>query len=218
MNMNDLLSDALSELESKNTLVTYEKQLSSGKEATIFLVSKGNELLALKVYKDYSTRSFKRNQDYLAGRYIKRPSERKAIRKKNRFGKALMHKLWVKREFYMLKKLFNSEVRIPKPIEMTKNAILMEYIGKYDLPAPLLKDVKLDKKQKKLVFNEVMRDIDIMFQYGIVHGDLSSFNILYWDDKPYIIDFPQSLDIRNNPNVGDVLERDKDNILKWYKS
>lgn len=215
--MNDLLEAAISELQSKKLEVILEKRLSSGKEATVYLVSIADRLMALKVYKDSSQRSFKNNQEYLAGKYIHSPSQRKAMQQRNRFGKELMHKLWVKREFYMLKKLYDLGVKIPQPIEMTSNSILMEYLGTRDFPAPKMKDIKLSREELEIVYKQVLDDIDLMFENGIVHGDLSPFNILYWQDKPFIIDFPQSVDVRNNPNAQAILERDIKNITNWYE-
>lgn len=215
--MNDLLIEAITQYKTKNISLELIKQLSSGKEAVVYLVSENKKLLALKVYKDYITRSFKNNQEYLAGKHVQRPSERKAMQKRNRFGKDLMHKLWVKREFYMLKKLFNSGINIPEPIDMTRNSILMEYIGDLDFPAPLLKDVKFTSRDALRVYKKINEDIELMYESGIVHGDLSAFNILYWKSKPYIIDFPQSLDVRNNPNAEEILKRDKANLEKWFQ-
>jgi len=128
-----------------------------------------------------------------------------------------MHKLWVKREFYMIVKLHNAGANIPKPVAMTKNAILMEYIGDESYAAPLLKDVNLAKEEIKNVYQLILNNISIFYDIGIVHGDLSPYNILYWNEEPYIIDFPQSADIRNNPNTDELLKRDKENIEKWYK-
>ncbi len=214
--MKELLEEAISQLKSKKLNIDYVKQLSSGKEATVYLVLYENRLLALKVYKNHLTRSFKNTQDYVAGKYLRRFSERKAIRKKNRFGKDLQHKLWVKREFYLLKKIYEKGVNIPEPIEMTNNAILMEYIGDYNNPAPLLKDVKLTYDEKSQIYKKIIDFINIMYEAGVVHGDLSEYNILFWDNEPYFIDFPQSLDIRNNPNSDWILDRDRANIEKWY--
>lgn len=216
--MNNLLEEAISQLKAKGTGVTTLKQLSSGKEATVYLVTDENKkLLALKVYKDYISRSFKNNQEYLAGKHVRAHSEKRAIQKQSRFGKELTQKLWVKREFYMLKKLYDAGISTPKPIEMTKNAILMEYIGDENTPAPRLKDTSRDKKTLEKTFRTIIENIDLMYRQGIIHGDLSPFNILFWNNKPYIIDFPQSIDIRNNPNAQEMLERDRCNIDNWYK-
>jgi len=215
--MNELLENAINQLKSKNIDLTVIKQLSLGKEATVYLVEHKGKKLALKVYKDYLKRSFQKNRDYIEGKYIRRPSERKAISRRNKFGKKLLHRMWVKREFYMLRKLFASGVNIPEPIAMTSNSILMDFIGDGDIPAPLLKDVKLEPNDAKRVYEKLRADIRTMKDNGIVHGDLSPFNILFWKGEPYIIDFPQSLDIRNNPNCEKVLQRDIKNIDRWYE-
>ena len=215
--MNKLLEESLLELKAKNLNIELVRQLSSGKEATVYVVTLNDKLYALKVYKDYLTRSFKHDEEYLQGKYIRRASERKAILKKNKFGKNLKHSIWVKREFYILKKLFETDINIPEPIEITSNSILMEYLGDKDFTAPLLSSIKLDKEKAKSVYEKIVKDIDTMYENGIVHGDLSPFNILYWNEKPYIIDFPQSIDVRNNPNANEILKRDKENIINWYE-
>lgn len=213
--MKNLLEEALSQLRAKNIIVEVVRQLSSGKEAVVYLVSMDRKLYVLKVYKDYAIRSFKSNQVYFAGKHIGRPSERKAVAKRNKFGKNLLHRLWVKREFYLLKKLFDSGINVPEPIAMSNTAILMEYIGDEISPAPLLKNVKLSPKEAKAVYKKLIDDIDTMLENGIVHGDLSPYNVLYWQGKPYIIDFPQAVDVRNNPNWEELLERDRERVEEW---
>lgn len=215
--MQKLVEEAIKQFNKKNIALEVIKQLPSGKEADVIIVRWGGDLYALKVYRDYTLRSFQNNHDYLAGKYTRQKSERRAMKKRTKFGKSLIQRLWVKREFYLLRKLFDAGANIPEPIEMVRNAILMQYIGNEDTPASLLKDVNLDKKEVVKVFNRIQDNIDIFLKCGIVHSDLSEFIIIYWEGKIYIIDFPQAIDIRNNPNKEKLLKRDKDNILKWYK-
>lgn len=217
--MEELLQKSLEELKTKKYNLNLIRIISTGKEATVYLVRENNEkLYALKVYKDYETRAFKRNQEYIAGKYIHKKSEQKAIRKNNSFGKKLSHTVWIKREYFLLRRLYELNIKIPKPIVQVSNAILMEYLGDYNNPAPKLKDVVLQKSEAKKIYTIIENNIDTMYKNGIVHGDLSPYNILYWKNVPYIIDFPQALDIRNNPNVITILERDKMNMLKWVNS
>ena len=93
----------------------------------------------------------------------------------------------------------------------------MKYIGDREYPAPLLKDATLTPKQIEKYYKVIKQDIDIFWKNGIVHGDLSEYNILYWKGKIYIIDFPQSVDVRNNSNAEALLARDKKNIDSWYQ-
>lgn len=217
--MEELLQKSLEELKSKNHNLDLIRIISTGKEAVVYLVKEDNEkLYALKVYKDYENRAFKKNLEYLAGKYIHKKSEQKAIVKKNSFGKKLTHSVWIKREYYLLTKLYELGIKIPEPIAQVSNAILMEYLGDCGNPAPKLKDVALKKPEAEKIYTIIENNIDTMYQNGIVHGDLSPYNVLYWKNIPYIIDFPQSLDVRNNPNTGVILERDRLNMLKWLNS
>lgn len=214
--MDKLLGSSLQQLGRKGIELHLVRRLTSGKEATVYVVTDEDNLYALKVYKDYATRAFKRNENYLAGKYVRRPSERKAMQKRSRLGKNLIHRLWIKREFYLLKKLFEAEADVPEPIYMTHNAILMEYIGNKNYPAQLLRGIRLDKTEAKKVYKNILKNIDIFYKNGIVHGDLSEYNILYANGKIYVIDFPQAVDIRNNPNAEEMLKRDIENVEKWY--
>ena len=140
------------------------------------------------------------------------------MHKRNKFGRDLAQKLWVKSEFYLMNKLYDQKANIPMPVAMSSNAVLMEYIGDEQTSAPRLKDVTLDKSEAEAVYKKLLHNIELFYKSGIVHGDLSAYNVLYWQGKVYIIDFPQALDIRNNPNVVEALQRDKANIHKWYET
>ena len=192
-------------------------KLPSGKEAHVYIVSSGGNRYVLKVYKDYGTRSFRQDHEYLAGKFSRRRSERKAMSKKSRYGKKLIQRLWVKREFYLLRKLHDSGADVPEPVEMTRNSILMEYVGIGGKPAVLLKDAQISPQKAKEVYDKILSNIDTFYENGIVHGDLSPFNILYSEGDIYIIDFPQAADIRTNPNAEEMLRRDKENVEKWYR-
>lgn len=211
------LEEAISRFNSKHIELNVIKKLPSGKEAEVYLVESKTQLFALKVYKERLKRSFKNDQVYTQGKFYRRASERKAVRLNTGFGKALKQRLWIKREFYLLKKLFDAGANIPEPIEMVPNAILMKYIGDREHPAPLLKDATLTPKQIEKYYKVIKQNIDIFWKNGIVHGDLSEYNILYWKGKIYIIDFPQSVDVRNNSNAEALLARDKKNIDSWYQ-
>src|SRR3989344_7422108 len=216
MNLFDLES-TLQEFKKKNVDLKVIKQLKAGKEAQGYLVECDRKLTFLKVYKNYALRSFKNTDVYTVGRYIKRPSHRKSVTQKNKFGKIFIQNTWVMREFYLLKKIFNKRGNIPEPFLSAHNAILMEYIGNKVTPAPKLKDVELTKKQAKECFKTVIENIRIFLDIGIVHSDLSPYNILYWKGKPYIIDFPQAIDIRNSPNRELFLKREIGNISNYFE-
>lgn len=215
--MEKQIDNLLSLYVKQNYILSLIRKLSSGKEAEIYLVTDNKLLYILKIYKDYKYRSFKHDEKYLSGKYYRHPNERKAIYSKNNFGNKKKYMLWVNREYYIMKKLNNSGINIPKIYKEIENSILMEYIGDEIASAPLLKDVKLNKKEKYIVYSYLLKCIEIMYSYGFVHADLSEFNILYWNKKAYIIDFPQTIDVRNNPNAESLLEKDRKNIENWFQ-
>ncbi len=196
------------------------KPIKSGKEASVWLVStnkieKGKELFALKVYKENIIKSS--NSQYIKGKHFKERSVRKAVSKKTKYGRQIIHKLWTSREFYMLEKFYELGASLPKVYDFTDNAILMEYLGDFNLPAPKLVSVKLTSEIASIFYKEILSSIQIFLDNGIFHGDLSEHNILVWNSKPYIIDFPQSIDIRKNDNWEWMYQRDLDNVNKFFK-
>lgn len=191
-------------------------EIKSGKEATVYLVTDKSKSYALKIYKNPEQRAFKNKSAYLAGRFYRKQSIRKAISKNNEFSKKFLHESWVRREYYVLSKLFDNQANIPKVFDWTTNSILMQFIGDDQIAAPRLVDVVLSPDQGKQLLAKVLNSIEIFLDFGIVHGDLSEFNILLWKNEPYIIDFPQAIDIRNNPNKEFALRRDIDNVLKFF--
>lgn len=147
---------------------------------------------------------------------VKNRSEARAMSGGNMVGKRIAHDKWIRREYYMLEKLYSLGCSIPKVIANRKDTILMEYIGEKDTPAPRLSDVTITVDQARKTFDSILENIRLFYKSGIVHGDLSEYNILYWNDTPYIIDFPQSIDIRNHPQVSEMLERDVRNVCKYF--
>lgn len=190
--------------------------IKSGKEATVYRVKLDGQLVAMKVYKNPEEINFKNSKEYLAGKFYKKLSERRAVEKNNKFAKKLIHKNWVKREFFMLEKLFNNGALIPKPILQVENAIFMELLGDEYTVAPRLCDIGLSDNEVKNALNLILKNIELFWDLGVVHADLSEYNILWWKDNPYIIDFPQSIDVRTHPNSKEFFDRDLKNITKYF--
>lgn len=151
----------------------------------------------------------------MEGKYFRNPSERKAVLKQNKAGKRMLHKGWVRREFFLLQKLYEMGTNVPKVYEWSPESILMDFIGD-EYVAPRLVDVELTQKQAELAFEVVLKDIKLMLDCGIIHSDLSAYNILWWQNKPWIIDLPQAIDIRQHPNRNELLKRDLDNIILYF--
>jgi RIO kinase 1 len=117
----------------------------------------------------------------------------------------------------MLKKLFDLGAKIPKPIMQIDDAILMELLGDEDSIAPRLSDVRLSAEEAQEALSEVLENVDIFWDSGIVHADLSAFNILWWQSHPYIIDFPQAVDVRTHPDAQQLLQRDLKNVIQYFR-
>lgn len=190
--------------------------IKSGKEATVYRARLDGRSVAVKIYKNPQERSFRNTGAYLLGKYYRRASERKAIAKKNKFARKLKHENWVKREFFMLQKLFKNGANIPEPILQIDDAIFMELLGDENSVAPRLCDIELEKSEAEKAFSSVIKSMETFWNFGIVHADLSEFNILWWKSKPYIIDFPQSVDKRMHPNPREILDRDIKNVVKYF--
>lgn len=191
--MNSYINETLQKWHSKIKDLEIIKPIKSGKEASVYLVysssiEKDRNLFALKIYRENHLKAS--NAEYLLGKHFKERSHQKAVAKRNKFGKELIQRVWTRREYYMLEKLYSQRTKVPKVYDFTDNSILMEYIGDENIAAPKLISVDLDHLTAKRFYNEVINSMRIFLDNGIVHGDLSEHNILYWDNEIYIIDFP----------------------------
>ncbi len=205
------------EVFDRSTLRTFEKlisnqvldildfPISTGKEGNVFRgVTPQGKNVAVKIYRT-STSTFKHMQVYIVG------DPRFSSMHKNR--RALIY-AWTKKEFKNLERLERVGVRAPKPIICLNNVLVMEYIGSSDRPAPLLKDVVLDKPDE--IFETLIDFITKMYKKAnLVHGDISAFNVLFYRKKPYIIDLGQGVLIEH-PNAHEFLRRDIHNIVSYF--
>lgn len=212
----NISEDIVKEHAKKGLTISDAQNIKSGKEADVYRVVIQDTFYALKIYKDFKERAFQNDSLYLEGKFYKQPSIRKAIAQKTQFGARYVYKRWVKREYNLLKKLFESKASIPEVYHFTDTTILMEYIGASD-PAPRLIDIALQPEQQQYALNTLLQNFEIFLQNGIVHADLSPYNILWFQNKVYIIDFPQAVDIRNNPNAAKLLKHDLDTLVEYFK-
>lgn len=196
--------------------------VKSGKEATVYCVRGGSRLdgalVAAKVYRTMKVRQFANASVYTAGR-IRQPQKReaRAMMRRSAFGQQVAFNRWVAEEYETLNILFYGGVSVPQPLQMTERIILMEYIGNDDDPAPSLNDVELSRDETTAAFGEVIAGIEGMLACDRIHGDLSPYNILYHDGRTRIIDVPQAVDARFNPNAFDLLGRDVENICRHFQ-
>ncbi|MCE7578619.1 serine protein kinase RIO [Aliivibrio fischeri] len=192
-------------------------QLMSGKEASVYIVRSGDNIQCAKVYKEIEQRSFKQAVAYREGRKVKNSRRARAMEKGSKFGRDEQEKVWQNAEIDALYKLSEAGVRVPTPYGCFDGVLLMELVTDDDgSVAPRLNDVTLTKEQ-------AIRDHDLMLQYvtrmlcaGIVHGDLSEFNVLVDHLGPVIIDLPQAVDASANNNAKWMLERDVNNMTTYY--
>lgn len=200
--------------------VLYE--LKSGKEATAYCClggsTSGLPLVAAKLYRPLETRGFRNDTVYQAGRTDGwKRRERLAFEGKSRIGLKMRFSSWVEHEYQTLELLHAAGTRVPRPVMKTTDVILMEFIGDEAGPAPPLNTVRLDHPTAGEHFDRLMHDIATWLRHDRVHGDLSAYNILYWEDELITIDFPQAVDPRSNPNALALLERDIANVCTHFR-
>lgn len=193
--------------------------VKSGKEATVYCCeaqpSMGGELLAAKVYRPRNNRGFKNDAIYQEGRVILEGHVRRAVENKSRFGREAQFAIWVNYEYETLRALYKAGADIPRPLARTDNAILMEYLGDRQQAAPALQHVELSRGEMLRVFDRLMRNVELWLAHNYIHADLSAYNVLYWQDQVRVIDFPQAVDPRFNPNALALLTRDIENICRY---
>lgn len=192
-------------------------QLMSGKEATVYTVRSGSEIRCAKVYKEAAKRSFKKAVQYQEGRKVRNSRRARAMEKGSKFGRKQQEEVWQNAEVDALYKVDAAGVRVPKPYGCFDGVLLMELITNDDGEvAPRLNDVTMSAEQAREDHAVMMQYVMRMLCAGIVHGDLSEFNVLVDDYGPVIIDLPQAVNAAANNNAEAMLERDVDNITQYY--
>jgi len=191
--------------------------LMSGKEADVFVVRCGRNERCAKIYKDASKRSFKKAAQYTEGRKVRNSRRARAMEKGSRFGRQEQEDVWQNAEVDALYRLAAAGVRVPEPFGCVDGVLIMELItdGDGDV-APRLNDVTMSAEQAREDHHLVMLDIMRMLCAGLIHGDLSEFNVLLDESGPVIIDLPQAVFAATNNNAQAMLERDVANITNYY--
>ena len=193
------------------------RPLMSGKEAIVYLVRCGSETRCAKVYKEADKRSFKKAVQYQEGRKVRNSRRGRAMEKGSKFGRNEQENAWQNTEVDALFLLADAGVRVPKPYGCFDGVLLMELItGEDNQVAPRLNDVSMSGELAREDFLTLMQDIVRMLCAGLIHGDLSEFNVLVDEYGPVIIDLPQVVDAAANNNAKWMLERDVKNITNYY--
>jgi RIO kinase 1 len=193
------------------------RQLMSGKEATVYIVRCGEEIRCAKVYKDAKQRSFRKSTSYQEGRKTKNSRQARAMEKGSRYGRQMQEEAWQSAEVDALYRLAAAGVRVPLPYICHEGVLLMDLVTDADgHPAPRLNDIELSLEQALEFHAGLLNQVVRMLCAGIIHGDLSEYNILVGSHGPVIIDLPQAVDAAGNSNAGAMLERDVANLASYF--
>jgi RIO kinase 1 len=193
------------------------RQLMSGKEATVYVVRSGDAILCAKIYKEATHRSFRQAVDYTENRKVKNSRQARAMAKGTRYGRQQQEAVWQRAEVDALYRLADAGVRVPKPHNFLDGVLLMELVAdEMGEAAPRLNDVALTAEQALEYHAMLLQQVVRMLCAGIIHGDLSEFNILLAADGPVIIDLPQAVDAAGNNHACRMLLRDVDNLRDYF--
>jgi len=220
--------DALGGFHENHQIIDVVAQVKGGKEATVYCCSGGPnagvDYLAAKVYRPRMFRNLSNDAAYREGsgsvddqgKLLKRKRELRAVANKSSFGQTVLHGSWLFNEYRTMTSLYEAGALVPKPYAFAENAILMEYLGEPFAPAPTLDQVRLPREEAQPLFDALMESVRIMLVNNRVHGDLSAFNVLYWEGQVRIIDFPQAVDPLYNPGAWQFFCRDIKRLCQYF--
>jgi RIO kinase 1 len=193
------------------------RQLMSGKEAMVFIVRCGEEIRCAKVYKEANKRSFRQAVDYTENRKTKNSRRARAIEKRTRYGRKAQEEAWQSAEVDALYRLAAAGVRVPAPYNFHEGVLLMELVTDAGgEPAPRLNDVEFTPEDARSFHRTLMLQVVRMLCAGVIHADLSEFNVLVGAEGPVIIDLPQAVDAAGNNHAKSMLERDVLNLTTYF--
>jgi len=224
------LLDSLVEIAEHKWISDVLRKVKGGKEASVYLCKSGvavdAPLVAAKIYRPRMLRNLKNDQQYRVGRedldesgnIIVDDGALHAMQKRTAFGEEVRHRSWIAYEFTTLEILHAAGADVPKPYAMEKNAILMGYVGDLSNAAPALNSINLTFDEARPLYERVIRNVDLMLTHGRIHGDLSAYNILYWNGDITLIDFPQVVLPDSNPASWNIFFRDVTRICQYFSA
>jgi RIO kinase 1 len=224
------LLDSLAWFYEQHWISDVLRKVKAGKEASVYLCRSGEQvqapLVAAKVYRPRMLRNLKNDQLYREGRAVLDENGKavldlgmlKAQKKRSVYGEQIRRQSWIAHEFAALQALFVAGGDVPQPYEMAPKAILMGYLGDEMLPAPTLNTVTLERGEAGPLFKRILHNVDLLLEGGLVHGDLSAYNILYWEGNIALIDFPQAVPVRDNRNSFALFERDMTRLCEYFST
>jgi RIO kinase 1 len=209
--------------------------IKSGKEAQVNLIERSNDdgrrvLLARKRYLPREVKfkgqlealgvqrssAFRNDVRYREGRQFRKSRDRRAVEQMSTYGKRLLQDRWTGHEHEVMSTLWNAEVAVPYPVAYADDVFDLEFIGDIDGVAPQLNAAKLGPDDLDEAWAQLVIGLRTITSLGFAHGDLSAYNLLWWDDRLWFIDFPQAIDIAANPMGVDFLHRDVLNVCTWF--
>jgi RIO kinase 1 len=207
-------------------------RVKGGKEANVYCCrahpSTPFDLLAAKVYRPRMFRQLRNDAMYREGRGFiaaedadvanlgKDSRTLRAVANKSTYGAEVLHTSWLMHEYTTLQTLFAAGAAVPEPVAVSSNGVLMAYCGDLGVPARHLVDVRLERDEAHELFDEVMQNVEIMLKLRMIHGDLSAYNILYYEGEITLIDFPQVTDSVYNPNAFVIFQRDVERVCEYF--
>jgi RIO kinase 1 len=222
------LVDSLGRFYEQHWLDDVLRMIKGGKEASVYQCTANEttptDYIAAKVYRPRRFRNLKNDHLYREGRARLDPEGHviidggtlQAMYKRTEFGLRMMHTSWMQHEFQTMQILHAASADVPAPYACDNNAILMAYIGAEDMAAPTMNQIDLDPDEATYLFTRVIENIEIMLANDRVHGDLSAYNILYWDGEIKIIDFPQAISPNENRSAYAIFERDLIRVCEYF--
>ena len=220
--------EALGPFYDKRVVTDVLRVVRGGKEATVYCCAAGPEtgleLLAAKIYRPRMFRNLRNDSRYRQGREVldeDGKAERgaramRAVQKGTAFGKGLLHSAWMEWEYATLQLLHEAGADVPRPLASGSNAILMEYVGTAAQAAPTLNGVRLSPAEAPVLFERLLHNVDLMLAHELVHGDLSAYNVLYWEGQVRIIDFPQAVNAFMHPEGRAIFQRDVERLCQYF--
>ncbi len=207
----------LQSLIEEGLIDTVVRQLMSGKEAMVYVVRCGDDTRCAKIYKEATHRSFRQAVDYTENRKVKNTRQARAMAKGSKFGREKQEEAWQSAEVDALYRLAGAGVRVPRPYNFHDGVLLMELVtDENGDAAPRLNDVDFTPEDARIHHATLLAEVVRMLCAGVVHGDLSEFNILLGLDGPVIIDLPQAVDAAGNNHANRMLLRDVDNLRGFF--
>jgi RIO kinase 1 len=215
------MSDALEAFIEEGWISEVLYEAKGGKEAVVYCCRGGpllpGRLVAAKAYRSITTRRFTNDAIYQTGRmqFAHDSRLRRALEAGSGFGRKAQAALWLEHEWETMSVLHDARADVPRPIRRNGGALLMAFLGDEHGPAPMLREVRPDPAEAAALVDGLLDNIELMLDRHRVHGDLSPYNVLYWQGRATIIDFPQAIDPRLNPAARSLLARDVEHICGW---